>query len=127
MGEALKDIVRRINLGFEAGDDNAILDCLTDDVVWHVPPHFSAVGKEAFRQQISSPAADGPPVIELRSLVAEHDTVAAEGFVRNRFKGGGEFRGLFHNVYRFRDGKICRMTSYVVPLPESGWDHETTR
>jgi ketosteroid isomerase-like protein len=127
MNEAHKDVVRRINRGFEAGDEQAILDCLTDDVVWHVPPHFTATGKEGFRQHISSPAADGPPVIDLRSLVAEGEIVAVEGFVTNRFKGGGMFRGLFHNVYRFRDGKICRMTSYVVPLPESGWDPDITR
>ena len=79
------------------------------------------------RSSGNSCSAFSPPVIELRSLVAERDIVTAEGFVRNHFKGGGEFKGLFHNVYRFRDGKICRMTSYVVPLPESGWDHETTR
>lgn len=127
MSESHREIVRRINRGFETGDEAAILDCLTDDVVWHVPPHFTARGREEFRQQISSPAADGPPVIDLRSLVVERDTVAVEGHVTNRFKGGGEFRGLFHNVYRFRDGKICRMTSYVVPLPETGWDPETTR
>jgi ketosteroid isomerase-like protein len=127
MSESHKDIVRRINRGFEAGDEQAILDCLTDDVVWHVPPHFTATGKEGFRRQISSPGADGPPVIDLRSLVAEGETVAVEGFVTNRFKGGGTFRGLFHNVYRFHGGKICRMTSYVVPLPESGWDPDTTR
>lgn len=127
MNDAHKDVVRRINRGFEAGDEQAILDCLTDDVVWHVPPYFTAEGKHGFRQQISSPTADGPPVIDLRSLVAEGEIVAVEGFVTNRFKGGGAFRGLFHNVYRFRDGKICRMTSYVVPLPETGWDPDITR
>lgn len=125
MSEALKDVVRRINLCFESGDEQGILNCLTEDVVWHVPPHFTARGKEAFRQQISSPAADGPPTIDLRGLVAEQDCVAAEGYVTNRFKGGGLFRGLFHNVYRFRAGKVCQMTSYVVALPDTGWDSET--
>ena len=127
MSESNKQVVRTINRGFEAGDDVAILACLHDDIVWHVPPYFTARGKEAFRQQISSPDADGPPSIELRSLVAEADIVTVEGFVTNRFKNGGVFRGLFHNVYRFRDTKIFRMTSYVVPLPETGWDAETTR
>jgi ketosteroid isomerase-like protein len=127
MSGANKTIVQKLNSAFAAGDQNAILSCLTDDVVWHVPPYFTAVGKDGFKAQITSPDADGPPVIDLRSLVAENNTVAVEGFVTNTFKGGGLFRGLFHNVYRFRDGKVCRMTSYVVPVPETGWDPETTR
>ena len=127
MGARNKDVVRALNRGFEVGDAEAILACLSDDVVWHVPPHFTARGKEAFRAQISSPAADGPPVIELRSLVAEGEVVTAEGYVTNRFKAGGEFRGLFHNAYRLRDGKVFTMTSYLVPLPETGWDPDSTR
>jgi uncharacterized protein len=127
MSDAHKAIVRKINRGFEAGDEEAILACLTDDVVWHVPPSFTVQGKQAFRAHISSPDADGPPVIDLRSLVADVNIVAVEGFVINKYKNGGVFRGLFHNVYRFRHNKIFRMTSYVVPLPESGWDPETTR
>ncbi len=127
MSEANKEVVRAINRGFAAGDETAILARLHDDVVWHVPPHFTARGREEFRKNISSPVADGPPVIELRSLVAEGDAVTVEGYVTNRFRNGGEFRGLFHNVYRLRDGKVFKMTSYVVPLPDSGWDHEATR
>jgi uncharacterized protein len=127
MGSTNKDTIIRINRGFEAGDNDAILACLTDDVVWHVPPYFTARGKDAFRAQISSPDADGPPVIDLRELVEDHDTVAAQGYVTNRFKNGGVFHGLFHNVYRLRDGRIHTMVSYVVPLPEQGWDPETTR
>lgn len=127
MSEGNKDVIRTLNRGFEAGDEAAILACLHDDVVWHVPPYFTARGKEAFRQQISSPNADGPPVIELRSLVSEGDVVTVEGYVTNRFKEGGMFKGLFHNAYRLQGGKVLKMTSYVVPLPETGWDPGTTR
>ncbi len=127
MSEANKAVVIQINRGFEAGDHEAIVSCLTDDIVWHVPPYFTATGKDQFRAQFSSPDADGPPVIDLRSLVADGERVAVEGFVTNKFNNGNVFRGLFHNLYRLRDGKIYRMTSYVVPLPETGWHPETTR
>jgi uncharacterized protein len=127
MSESNKDVVRKINRGFELGDDAMILSCLADDVVWHVPPYFTAKGKDGFKAQIRGPNADGPPVIELRSLVAEGDVVTVEGFVVNKFQGGGAFRGLFHNVYRLRQGLIYKMTSYVVPLPETGWSSETTK
>jgi uncharacterized protein len=127
MSEANKDIIRKVNKGFELGDDDMILSCIADDVVWHVPPFFTARGKAEFKAQISNPMADGPPVIDLRSLVAENDVVTVEGFVTNRFKTGGAFCGLFHNAYRLRDGKVFKMTSYVVPLPETGWDPDSTR
>jgi uncharacterized protein len=125
--QANKDVIIAINKGFESGDENAVLAHLTDDVVWHVPPFFTARGKKEFKAQIKGPSADGPPVIELRKLVAEGDTVTVEGFVTNRFLGGGEFRGLFHNAYVLRDSKVIKMTSYVVPLPPMGWDPATTK
>lgn len=116
MSETNKDVVRQLNKGFEAGDEAMILACLADDVRWDVPPHFTAEGKEAFRQRITSAEADGPPVITLHHLVAEDDWVTVEGYVENKFKAGGVFKARFHNAYRLRDGKVVTMTSYVVPV-----------
>jgi uncharacterized protein len=117
MSEANKDVVRRINQCFEAGDHDGIIACLADEVVWEVPPHFTARGKDEFRAQITNPTADGPPSIELRNLVAEGNSVTLEGYVENKFVGGGVFKGRFHNAYVLRDGLIVKMTSYVVPVP----------
>jgi uncharacterized protein len=124
--EANKDVIRKLNRGFELGDDDVILSCLADDVVWHVPPFFTARGKAEFKAQITGPASDGPPIIELREVIAEANNVTVEGYVTNRFIGGAVFRGLFHNAYRLRDGVVVKMTSYVVALPEIGWDPRTT-
>jgi uncharacterized protein len=131
MSKANKDVIVKLNRGFEAGDEAAILSCVADDVVWHVPPFFTARGREAFRSQIKGPGADGPPTIELRHMVSEGDTVTLEGYVTNRFIGGAMFRGLFHNAYVLANGKVTKMTSYVVPLPDMGpgfgWDPDTTK
>jgi uncharacterized protein len=127
MRERNNELVRTLNCGFEVGDQVAILACLTDDLLWHVPPYFTAGGEHEFKAHITNPTADGPPVIDLRSLVAEGDIVTVEGFVSNAFKGGDMFRGLFHNIYGFRDSKVSHMTSYIVPLPETSWDSEATR
>jgi uncharacterized protein len=116
MSEANKDVIRRLNRNFETGDHDGIIACLADDVVWEVPPHFTARGKHEFRAQITSPAADGPPVIELRDFTAEGDRVTVEGYVENKFKGGGMFKGRFHNAYVLRDGLVVKMTSYVVAV-----------
>ena len=112
-----KKLIRKLNKGFEAGDKGAILSCLADDIVWEVPPHFTARGKTEFREQIASPQAEGPPVIEIRHMVEEDGWVTLEGYVENKFVGGGIFRGRFHNAYRIRNGLVVTMTSYVVPVP----------
>jgi uncharacterized protein len=116
MSEANKDVVKRINACFEAGDHDGVIGCLADDIVWDVPPHFTARGKDEFRSFITSLEADGPPVIELRNMVAAGDDVAVEGYVENKFKNGGVFKARFHNAYVLRNGKIVKMTSYVIAV-----------
>ena len=116
MSETNKDVVRRINQCFETGDHDGIIACLADDVVWDVPPHFTARGKDEFRSFITNPTADGPPVIELREFTAEGNRVMVEGYVENKFVGGGVFKARFHNAYVLRDGLIVKMTSYVVAV-----------
>ncbi len=127
MSQSNKNVIIAINRGFESGNEEDVLAHLADDIVWHVPPYFTARGKAEFKAQIKGPGADGPPNIDLRKLVAEGDTVTVEGFVTNKFLGGGEFRGLFHNAYVLREGKVIKMTSYVVPVPPMGWDPATTK
>ena len=39
-----KEIIRKLNKGFEAGDQEAILSCLADDIYWNVPGAFIANG-----------------------------------------------------------------------------------
>ncbi len=116
MSEANKNVIRRLNKCFEAGDHDGIIACLADDVVWDVPPHFTARGKDEFRSFITNPTADGPPVIELRDFTAEGGRVTVEGYVENKFVGGGVFKARFHNAYVLRDGLVVKMTSYVVPV-----------
>jgi uncharacterized protein len=117
MSEINKAIIRKLNASFEAGDADAILSCLAETIIWDVPPHFVAKGKQEFRAHITSPDADGPPVIELRNLVAEGNHVTVEGYVENKFKNGNLFKAVFHNAYELKDGLVVKMTSYVVPTP----------
>ncbi len=117
MSESNQQVIRNINKAFELGDHDAIIACLANDIVWEVPPHFTARGKREFRSFITNPTADGPPVIELRDFTAEGNRVTVEGYVENKFVGGGVFKARFHNAYVLRDGLVVKMTSYVVPTP----------
>src|SRR5215208_1088666 len=74
---AKKDVVERYVAGLRAGDHDAILDCLTDDVGWEMPPHYKLSGKPAFEGAIWNEAAPGRPDIEIVRLVEEDDVVVA--------------------------------------------------
>jgi hypothetical protein len=65
-----------------------ILACLTDDVVWEMPPYFELSGKTAFDSAIENDASPGLPDIQLIRLIEEGDIVVAEGAVRATLKDG---------------------------------------
>lgn len=116
--ERNKEIIRKINRGFEEDDVEAILSCLADDVRWDVPGHFTAMGKEEFRKQIRNEAFVGAPTITIVNEIAEGDYVAVEGRVESMMKTGILFKAVFHNTYRLENRKVKAMVSYVVPIME---------
>ena len=91
-----------------------ILDCLTDDVRWEMPPHYALSGKSSFEGAIWNEAAPGPPDIEIVRLVEEDDVVVAEGAVQTELRGGGRTDAMFCDVFHFRGDKICRLVTYQV-------------
>jgi ketosteroid isomerase-like protein len=111
---ARKSVVERYIEGFKAGDHEMILACLTDDVVWEMPPYFELSGKTAFDSAIENDASPGLPDIQLIRLIEEGDIVVAEGAVRAALKDGGRIDALFCDVFHFRDDEICRLVTYQV-------------
>jgi uncharacterized protein len=113
--EQNKETIRRINRGFETGDDAAILACLCDDVRWDVPGAFTASGKAEFAKNIRNENFTNRPVIRHINEIAEGDYVAVEGEVESEMVSGAVFRAFFHNTYFFENGRVKKMTSYLVP------------
>jgi ketosteroid isomerase-like protein len=109
-----KRVVERYIDGFRAGDHEAILGCLADDVVWEMPPHFELSGKAAFDGAIENDATPGLPDIQLTRLVEEGDVVVAEGAVQAALAAGGRIDALFCDVFHFRGDRICRLVTYQV-------------
>ena len=110
-----KEVIRKLNKGFETDDIDAILSCVSDDVHWNVPGAFTANGKEEYRKQIHNENFVGAPTITIKNEVAEGDYVAVEGTVISKFKDGTIFNAFFHNTYRLENEKVKEMTSYLVP------------
>src|SRR6187455_2033865 len=111
-----KEIVRKVNEGFNAGDSDAIVQYVTDDVTWECPGFFSYKGKEAFRKEINNDAFTGKPVITVINELEDGDMVAVEGSVKSMKKDGSPFSCRFFDFYRLEDGKIKEMRSYLVDI-----------
>jgi ketosteroid isomerase-like protein len=109
-----KQIVEKYMDGFRATDHEKILSCLTDDVVWECPGFYLHKGITAFDKEIENPNADGHPDIEVIRLVEEGNIVVAEGTVKAKMKDGSKLDLVFCDVFHFTNGKISKLTSYLM-------------
>lgn len=109
-----KQIVEKYMDGFRATDHKKILSCLTNDVVWEMPGFYLHNGIAAFDKEIENPNADGHPDIKVIRLVEEGNIVVAEGTVKAKMKDGNKLDAVFCDVFHFTNGKISKLTSYVM-------------
>jgi ketosteroid isomerase-like protein len=99
---------------FGKTDRLQVLSCLTDDVEWMVPGAFHVRGKVEFAKHIVDEGFVGHPAIAVSRLVEEDDVVVAEGSVRAPKEDGTFLDLVFCDVFDMRNGKIRRLTSYLV-------------
>jgi ketosteroid isomerase-like protein len=111
-----KDLVGRYFDGFRRSDHDAVLACLTDDVVWDLPGRAHLVGKAQFDAEIENPAFEGSPTLDLDRLVEEGETIVAIGEGRGTQAGGDPLGFAFCTVFTYSGDLIARVESYVVPL-----------
>jgi ketosteroid isomerase-like protein len=79
-----------------------------------LPGFYLHNGKAAFEQEIENPNADGHPDIKVTRLVEEGSIVVAEGTVKAKMKDGSNLDAVFCDVFHFTDGKISKLTSYLM-------------
>jgi uncharacterized protein len=102
--------------GFRKSDHAQILSCLTETIVWDMPGAFHLVGKAAFDKEIENDAFIGKPVIRSIRLVEENDVVVAEGAVQSKKRDGASFSAVFCDVFMMKQGKIDRLTTYLMEV-----------
>ena len=102
--------------GFRASDHNRILDTLTDDVEWIIHGHRATRGKAEFDSEIENPAFTGSPVLDVHRTLEDGPVIIVTGEGRGVSVEHGPFRFAFSDLFTFRDGLICRVESYVVPV-----------
>jgi uncharacterized protein len=102
--------------GFRRTDRARILACLTDDVEWVIPGVFHVRGREEFDKHIVDEGFVANPAISVARLIEEGDVVVAEGSVRTQRTDGTLGHLVFCDVFEMQDGKIRRLTSYLMEV-----------
>jgi uncharacterized protein len=103
---------------FARTDHRAVLACLTDEIEWVQPGAFRLHGKAAFEKEMQNEAFVGSPAINVSRMIEENKVVVAEGGVRCAKKGGGFLSVRFCDIFEMQDGKVRRLTSYLVEIKE---------
>jgi uncharacterized protein len=103
---------------FARSDHAGVLACLDDDVEWTVPGAFHLTGKPAFDREIENEAFVGSPTITVTRMTQEGDVVVAEGRVRSARRQGPALHAMFCDVFEMQGGKIRRLTSYLMEIPQ---------
>jgi uncharacterized protein len=109
------EMVQAAYNNFQSGNINALLDQMSDDVVWQLPEikNVPIAGKRTGRAGVSdffATLARDQDVIEFDpgESIAQNDKVVSLGHYKWRVKATGrEFESDFVHIFTIRDGKIA--------------------
>lgn len=123
MSNRNREIVEKVNAAFAEGNFEGFLSFCTDDVVWTMVGDRTVKGKENIRQWMKSMEAEHPepPKFTVTDpIIAEGDFVVARGEMTMKDKDGRTNQYSYCDIYRFRDGRIVELNSFVVKTGAQG-------
>lgn len=120
MANTNKQIVEKVNASFAKGETEVFLEQCKPDIVWTMAGEETRTGVDTIRKFMASMGDMEPPKFSVINLFGEGDFVAANGDMTMKNKDGKTESYLFCDLYRFDDGKIAELTSYVVNTGQKG-------
>jgi ketosteroid isomerase-like protein len=114
MSQVNKAIVEKVNASFAEGNMEGFLSFCAEDVKWTMVGEKSVRGKGSIREWMSSMGDSEPPKFTVDNIVSEGDVVVANGEMTMKDKDGNTGSYSYCDFYRFTDGRISELISYVV-------------
>jgi uncharacterized protein len=108
-----KEVVEKVNASFAEGSMEGFLSFCADNVTWTMVGNKSVNGKNAIREWMASMDIE-PPKFTVANIIAEGDFVTAYGDMTMKDKDGKTAPYAYCDIYRFRDGKIVELSSFVI-------------
>lgn len=123
MNQATQTLIQNYYTAFNAGDMDAFLNLLTDDVIHDINQGERQVGKEAFREFMNRMNRNyHEQLVDMVIMSSEDGTrAAAEFVVLGQYlvtdeglppATGQEYRLPAGAFFEIRDGKVARITNY---------------
>jgi len=117
--EEMKDVAKKFWGGMNKGDLESQLALCSDDVVFTVSGTTAVSGSNVGIEQVRAhfehfgSLIEPSPLMEIRQLIAEGDTVVclSEGTMRART--GRPYNNRYAFVFQFKEGKIASVTEYL--------------
>ena len=121
MAETNKQIVEKVNAGFAANDPEVFLSFCADDAEWKIAGDQTLKGKNAVREFVSGMKEMEAPTFDVEELVAEGDSVICYGDMTMKMeKDDKPAPYSYVDAYRFSNGKITRLQTFVVKHKTEG-------
>src|SRR5688572_23584087 len=114
-----KEIIDKVNKGFEKNDVELFLGLCTDDVQWQMAGDQPKKGKDTIREWIKSMKDMGPPKINTTAIISEGNSAACYGDMTMKEKGEENFYS-FCDIYTFSGDKITELRSFAVKEKPEG-------
>lgn len=123
--KANKETVRRYFQAVEQGDMDTIVALLDENVSFWVPPSLpdgvefcgKAMVLKLFTESVGLYDASAGLCVEIHSLTADEDRVAAELVIRGKAAvGGGSYENWYHFLFRIREGRIVAVREHLDSL-----------
>jgi ketosteroid isomerase-like protein len=113
MSNKNKEIIEKVNAAFTQGSTDGFLSYCAEDVVWTMVGDTTVKGKEAIRKWMGSMKIE-PPKFTVNKVIADGDFGMAYGDMTMKDKDGKTAPYSYCDVYRFQNGKVIELTSFVI-------------
>lgn len=114
-----KRTVIRYLEAFSKSDDQGILSCLAEDIIWEIPGVYRKTGKDAFAHELENSNFSENPTITVTRIIEESDVVMAEGTMVVKTKDAGLIDVAFCDVFTMKEEKISHIIIYIADKSET--------
>lgn len=114
MSDQNKQIIEMVNAAFSENKIENFLSFCAEDVVWTMVGEKTVEGKDAIRKWMDSMKPAEPPKFTVNAVIGEGDFGMAYGDMTMKGKDGKEAPYSYCDIYRFQNGKIIELKSYVI-------------
>lgn len=114
MSDQNKQIIEQVNAAFSDNNTEGFLSFCAENVAWTMVGEKTVEGKDAIRKWMDSMKPAEPPKFTVNAVIGEGDFGMAYGDMTMKGKDGKEAPYSYCDIYRFQNGKIIELKSYVI-------------